>query len=39
MDVFGQIRYFISLLIQYMASWNPSKNVSYYKHSNKLLLH
>ena len=31
MDVFGQIRHFISLFIQY-ASWNPSKNVSYLKH-------
>ena len=33
MDVFGQIRHFISLFIQY-SSWNPSKNVSYLKHNN-----
>ena len=33
MDVFGQIRHFISLFIQY-GSWNPSKNVSYLKQNN-----
>ena len=33
MDVFGQIRHFISLFIQY-ASWNPSKNVISFKHNN-----
>ena len=33
MDVFGQIRHFISLFIQY-ASWNPSKIVSYLKHND-----
>ena len=33
MDVFGQIRHFIPLFIQY-ASWNPSKNVSYLKNKN-----
>ena len=33
MDVFGQIRHFISLFRQY-ASWNISKNVSYLKHNN-----
>ena len=33
MDVFGQIRHFRSLFIQY-ASWNPSNNVRYLKHNN-----
>ena len=33
MDVFGQIRHFISLFIQY-GSWNPSKNVNYLKQNN-----
>ena len=33
MDVLGQIRYFISLFIQY-ARWKPSKNVKNLKHNN-----
>ena len=33
MDVFGQIRHFISLFI-HNASWNPSKNLCYLKHDN-----